>query len=373
MTSVIIVTTLYPAKQQEDARSRSHAVKHLVEYVSQFGIRVEVVVRPVQLIQWKNLRIQFSRDSVVDGVRVLTIPVLVLPKFGTIEMSLRRFKRKLQTFPCEVVVGHLVSALPAATWLAQRRRAPLVMIYHKSDLWHLSSIRKGNKTGSIVYARSPVIHRKLKEAGVESNGIIFSGVSTRYFPKHSKRVAKEAVRIITVARLISLKNIDINLAALERLPVHLNWHYTIVGDGPIRQTLERAVDESDLRDKVSFTGWLETEAVIQELHSSDVFVMASAPETFGLVYLEAMAAGCIVIGAKGWGIDGIINDGRNGFLVEPRSIGELERRLRSILRDFPENVRVESMKTASQYTQLSASENYARVIKQGARRAKEAL
>ena len=60
------------------------------------------------------------------------------------------------------------------------------------------------------------------------------------------------------------------------------------------------------------------------MKKSDVFVMPSAPETFGLVYLEAMASGCIVVGAKGWGIDGLIKNGFDGYLVEPRDIDALK-------------------------------------------------
>ena len=49
---------------------------------------------------------------------------------------------------------------------------------------------------------------------------------------------------------------------------------------------------------------------------ADFFVMPSYPEGLGIVYLEAMGEGCITIGTKGEGIDGIIRDGENGFLVE---------------------------------------------------------
>jgi glycosyltransferase involved in cell wall biosynthesis len=51
--------------------------------------------------------------------------------------------------------------------------------------------------------------------------------------------------------------------------------------------------------------------------------MVSEPEAFGLVYLEAMAKGCITIGTKGQGIDGVIIDGFNGFLCASRNVEEL--------------------------------------------------
>jgi glycosyltransferase involved in cell wall biosynthesis len=55
----------------------------------------------------------------------------------------------------------------------------------------------------------------------------------------------------------------------------------------------------------------------------DVFAMVSTGETFGLVYLEAMALGLITIGSRGEGIDGVIKYGFNGFLAEPNDADDL--------------------------------------------------
>ena len=52
------------------------------------------------------------------------------------------------------------------------------------------------------------------------------------------------------------------------------------------------------------------------LGQSDVFVLPSVNETFGMVYLEAMSQGCIPIGTSGEGIDGIIENGKNGYLCD---------------------------------------------------------
>ena len=51
--------------------------------------------------------------------------------------------------------------------------------------------------------------------------------------------------------------------------------------------------------------------------------MVSENETLGLVYLEVMAQGCIPVGSRGEAIDGIIVDGRNGFLVNPNNEEDL--------------------------------------------------
>ena len=62
------------------------------------------------------------------------------------------------------------------------------------------------------------------------------------------------------------------------------------------------------------------------MEESGFFVMASKPEGFGIVYLEAMSAGCVTVGTEGQGISDIIDHGMNGFLVpsdDPTRIAEL--------------------------------------------------
>jgi glycosyltransferase involved in cell wall biosynthesis len=90
--------------------------------------------------------------------------------------------------------------------------------------------------------------------------------------------------------------------------------------------------------------------------------MVSAPETFGLSYLEAMAAGNIVIGAKGYGIDGIVRDGINGFLCNPRSIEELASVVERIALQMPDadfrRIVNNSVETAKSHTAEIAADIY---------------
>ena len=116
--------------------------------------------------------------------------------------------------------------------------------------------------------------------------------------------------------LIPLKNIDIVLALFPVYQVTIHWHYTIIGDGPERENLEGLAKSLASMTRSVLWGILRTPRSISYLDESNVFAMVSSPETFGLSYLEAMARGNIVIGTKGWGIDGIVTDGENGFLCE---------------------------------------------------------
>ena len=74
---------------------------------------------------------------------------------------------------------------------------------------------------------------------------------------------------------------------------------------------------------IKFHGQLSHEEIKNVLFDTDCFIMLSKNETLGLVYLEAMAMGCITICSKNEGVDGIIVHGVNGFLCEEGNVVEL--------------------------------------------------
>lgn len=93
--------------------------------------------------------------------------------------------------------------------------------------------------------------------------------------------------------------------------------------------LRAAVASSGLADRVHFTGYCDDVPALMQ--AFDVFAFASRPEAFGLVVIEAMAAGCVTLGPNGGGVPEILDDGVNGFLYETRDADDLERALRRAL------------------------------------------
>ena len=81
---------------------------------------------------------------------------------------------------------------------------------------------------------------------------------------------------------------------------------------------------------MTLTGGLPHEQVIERMAQSDLFVLPSWGEGYGIVYIEAMAAGCIAVGAKDEGIEDTITDGENGFLVPAGDIDEIHRVMKNV-------------------------------------------
>lgn len=126
--------------------------------------------------------------------------------------------------------------------------------------------------------------------------------------------------IISVGNLISSKGFDLLIKAAAKID---NCHLYIVGEGGERDNLEALTMELDVKDRVEFLGRIEHDTLMNLYPFFDCFVLPSWSETFGIVYLEAMYSKLPVIGVKGEGIDGVITDGENGLLMEPKNLNDL--------------------------------------------------
>ena len=151
-----------------------------------------------------------------------------------------------------------------------------------------------------------------------------SGVPSKYILEENFKVRKEvSVKICFVGMLIPLKNVDVLINAVSNKPFRKPFELFIAGEGLSQESLVTQVNDLGISDSVKFLGRMSREDVQKLMHSCELFVMVSKPEAFGLVYLEAMAKGCLVVGSKGQGIDGVIVHGVNGFLCEPGNVKEL--------------------------------------------------
>jgi len=177
----------------------------------------------------------------------------------------------------------------------------------------------------------------VKASGVPSDKIVQipPGVDARRFASGVSSERADALRqayglsskvvILTVGRLVERKGVDRVMESLPRLLERFpEAAYLVVGEGPDRRRLERLRDSLGLEKQVIFTGLVSQEDLLACYELATLFVMVSRQPTdsceiegFGIVYLEANAAGLpVVAGASGGAVDAVV-DGRTGFLVDP--------------------------------------------------------
>jgi glycosyltransferase involved in cell wall biosynthesis len=209
-------------------------------------------------------------------------------------------------FPYFPVLGAAV-----ARAAARADAAPLVTTWHEVwlDYWEeylgrLSPFGKlveryTARVGQHPIAISELTARRLKELGrpreqthIVPNGIDVESVQT-------VTPAADGYDVLYAGRLIPEKNVDVTIEAFARAARNdADIRLGIIGDGPEREALERLASGMACRERIDFLGFLpEYEDVLGHMHAADVFCSPSEREGFGITYIEALAAGCTVIGA----------------------------------------------------------------------------
>jgi len=105
----------------------------------------------------------------------------------------------------------------------------------------------------------------------------------------------------------------------------------MVGDGPDRPDAEREAEELGVTSAVRFLGRLDSVETL--LQATDLFLLPSQTESFGLAALEAMACGAPVVASRAGGLPEVVDDGINGILEPVGSVEAMGRRAIELLRD----------------------------------------
>lgn len=144
--------------------------------------------------------------------------------------------------------------------------------------------------------------------------------------------------ILCVAHLYPRKNVATLLAAMTRLPGSARLR--VVGTGPDLTRLERRRRELGLGERVEFLGHVDFARLAGEYRRADVFCLPSRQEGFGIVFLEAMAAGLPIVAARASAVPEVVTDGESGILVGPDSPDELAAALDRLLSNPEERRRL---------------------------------
>lgn len=148
----------------------------------------------------------------------------------------------------------------------------------------------------------------------------------------------ETLRLMTVCRLVEKKGTAVTLDALAELKRRGGppFVFTIVGDGPLRASLERRVTKLGLDDEVTFTGGLPRDRVVEQYRAHHLFVLPSVTSSTGdqegvpTVLMEAMARGLVAVSTLHSGIPELVEDGVGGRLVPEHDATALASAIREL-------------------------------------------
>jgi glycosyltransferase involved in cell wall biosynthesis len=257
------------------------------------------------------------------------------------------FVRALFTVPRSnhVKLIHLSDALLTPLGLALRTllRVPVVVTVHGLDVTYSNRVYQWlipkclSRMDKIIcvssYTRRQCIRRGVPAHLCE---VVPNGVNVEEFADlhterglHNLRLLagnrlKDRKVLLTVGRLIERKGVVHFLTEVmpRLLAARQDFSYLIVGEGPQRELIETRITSLHLEDHVILLGRVDDETLRASYQVADLFVMPNIPvqndiEGFGLVALEAAAAGRFVVASKLDGIPEAIISGQNGLLLDP--------------------------------------------------------
>lgn len=358
---ILFVTDLYPIKCDE---SRTPKTLHnfVFEWIRQ-GHRVDVI-KPNFIFNSFLRAKPFYKTGFYDfeGVKIFNVNYCTPFLFD----FMKKLPKELDLKSYDVIVAHMPSGIIFANRLSKIINKPLVCGVHVSDIEVLSKplykfyfkpeLQEAYKNAKKIACRSHILQKKfanLMPEYVDKTFVASSGVDLDVSPFAFLKFGSSATKVLSCANLIKRKNIDKLILAMKDLR---DFELTIIGDGKELGNLKKLAKNYNF--KVNFTGRLPHDKVLEEMKKSDVFILPSVNETFGMVYLEAMASGCITVCTKDDGVDGIIKDGENGFLCEANSKDITKVLLKIKKLENIEEVRRRGLETVEFYTKENCAKKY---------------
>ena len=369
---ILVITDLYPIK--EDERYTPRTIEAFVKEWEKQGHEVKVI-KPNFILNSFLRKKPFYKSGIYNNVENINY---WLPFMGEVNKKIKTI------FTPDIVIAHMPSGLIFANKLINQSQisksclsAPLegevpeggrgvvfCAAVHSSDIEVLTNplyrfyfkpeLEKAYKNAKKIACRSFVLKEKFLKLYPQFTPKTFvapSGVGVNIVKKNWHSGNK--IKVLTCGQLIKRKNIDKVIRACEQFE---NVELTVIGSGNEYNKLK------NLSDKVLFTGQISHDEVLEKMKESDIFILPSVNETFGMVYLEAMASGCITVCTKNDGIDGIIKDGFNGFTTEV-NVDDIKDTLQKIINSQNKNeILNNAYNTILEYSSEKMAENYLKNI-----------
>ncbi|WP_287584480.1 glycosyltransferase family 4 protein [Candidatus Borrarchaeum sp.] len=252
-------------------------------------------------------------------------------------MYLNREKQNI-----DLVIGHGLNAIPGINV-----GLPTVTTMHGVDRWISNPpklrkilLRKSNK----IIAITKRVQSQLIEKGVDEkkisviyNGVDFNDIdntklkSKDFLEKYGINPDKRI--ILSVHNFNKVKNtMRIIQSFINIKRGYDDYQLVFIGDGPEKRYYVNYIKRKKIKD-VYFIGKLFKTDLYPFYKVADVFLMPSLRESWGIVFFEAMAAKCAVILSKNCGVTEIIENNKDGIIVDPNSQPEIDNALKTLIDD----------------------------------------
>lgn len=272
---------------------------------------------------------KFGYESFVkDGVtiRAINIPVGRVPSSVLLTIgklaAKKLYKRILRELGRpDIIHAHFTEPASWIVKLAESESIPFVVTEHSSAITHADAQQKMKSLVDFTYSKadkiisvSPALREIIKQKFGYDSVYIPNVVDTELFCCLPRK-KNDSFRFISVGALITGKRMDLVVTIFCRaFRNNPDASLTIIGEGVGRSEIEKIISDNGFENRIVLAGMQSREFIAEAMQKSDCFVLASRAETFGVVYIEAMATGLPVIATRCKGPEHFVNN-KNGLLV----------------------------------------------------------
>lgn len=258
-------------------------------------------------------------------------------------LALTLYKTVSQDHPdIDLIHAHFLNTISWAVPIKEKFGVPLVGTEHWSVMVKDNLPENVMNLASATYPKvdcvvsvSNFLKEKLRDRfGIESTvcpNVLSKEFADTRLVKGTPSCHKYA--FVSCGSLLHRKGYDLIIRAASALDIPRDqWQIKIIGEGPLRKSLEKQVEDCGLTDNVIFLGRMQKREIASTLMASDCFILASRSETFGVVVIEANAMGLPVIATDCGGTKGLVDD-NNGIMIPCDDVDRLASAMETMYHD----------------------------------------
>lgn len=341
--NILFITRGYPSKkypmhgifEYDQAKALSNYGHNVI-----FGF---VDLRSLRRIRKFGIE-KFEKDGILHyGINIPLgrFPQSVLSFFGYkgLKLLYKKIKKEEQI---DLIHSHFTSPGYTSAKLKKNNGIPLIITEHSSKIMERSIDKKIYKMADFAYSIadqiisvSPAFKKIIRDKFNQESVYIPNIVDTEVFKNNStENKSNDGFNFISVGNLIKHKRMHKTIIAFNKAFKNIpKIKLTIIGGGKEKSNLKNLIKKLNLEDRIKLTGRLERQEIAEYFNKSDAFVLASKSETFGVVFIEAMASGLPVIATRCGGPEHFIKE-NEGLIVQKDNINELAMAMKSMYKNI---------------------------------------